>query len=244
MLDAAIRSDKCPPRPKCILIARPEPGATETASRLVLLGYCPIVVPVLEIETRPFVVPDSIAATLLTSRNAIAACPPSLHRRPVFAVGSATAARATQAGFTQVMSADADAHALTRLVAGTLSPAGGSLLLPVGEGQGIEVATALRAHGFHVIRRIAYRAKGITKLPEAAATHLRERTLTAAMFFSGESSRHFVRLLLEAGLTRTVRDVEAVSISAKAAVALRVLPWRCIGIAAKPNQDAMLVLLS
>jgi len=63
------------------------------------------------------------------------------------------------------------------------------------------------------------------------------------MFFSGETSRHFVRLIEAAGLIDSVRDVDAVSISEAAAVPLRSLPWRCIGVAAKPNQDAMLVLL-
>jgi len=63
------------------------------------------------------------------------------------------------------------------------------------------------------------------------------------MFFSGETSRHFVRLLRAAGLVEAVRNVEAVSISERAAVALRPLPWRRISVAAKPNQDAMLALL-
>jgi len=67
--------------------------------------------------------------------------------------------------------------------------------------------------------------------------------VAAAMFFSGETSRHFVRLLRSAGLIDTVQDVEAVSISERAAMALGSLPWRRIRVAAKPNQDAMLALL-
>ena len=228
---------------KRVLITRPEPGATETAGRLLLLGHYPVVAPVLEIDTRNLSAPEAAAATLLTSRNAVAACHPSLHRRPAFAVGAATAALAVQAGFTRVLNANADANTLTGLVADTLSPAAGSLFFPAGQGQGMELATALRQRGFHVIRRIAYRANGVPVLPEAAASHLRQGKLTAAMFFSGETARHFVNLLQLAGLTEAVRDVEAVSISAKAAVALKLLPWRCLGTAAEPNQDAMLVLL-
>jgi uroporphyrinogen-III synthase len=63
------------------------------------------------------------------------------------------------------------------------------------------------------------------------------------MFFSGDTARHFVRLLRAAESGEAVRDVEAVSISERAAVALRALPWRRICVAAKPNQDAMLALL-
>jgi uroporphyrinogen-III synthase len=229
---------------KRILITRPEPGATETAARLTALGFSPILAPVLSIVFREIRVPDGVAATLLTSRNAVAACPRSVHDRPVFAVGTATAMRATDAGFSRVFNADGDAEALAILVADTLSPADGSLFLPTAQGQGGDLATSLRKRRFHVIRRVAYQAVGVPTLPEAAASHLRDHQLAAAMFFSGETARHFVNLVHTAGLCDTVRDVEAVSISERAAVALRPLPWRRISVATRPNQDAMLVLLT
>jgi uroporphyrinogen-III synthase len=229
---------------KRILITRPEPGASQTAARLTAVGLCPVVAPVLAIIARDLHAPGHVAATLLTSRNAVAACPPSLHDRPVFAVGTATAAQATEAGFRRVFNADGDATALASLVADTLSPADGSLFLPTGQGQGAELTESLRRHGFHVIRRVAYQAAGVPALPDSAATHLRQGDLAAVMFFSGETSRHFVRLLRAAALADAVQDVEAVSISERAAVPLRHLPWRRISVAAKPNQDAMLVLLN
>jgi uroporphyrinogen-III synthase len=228
---------------KRVLITRPEPGATETAARLTALGLIPIIAPFLSIVTRDIRAPDRVAATLLTSRNAVFACSPSLHNRPVFAVGTATATQATAAGFSRVFNADGDATTLARLVADTLSPADGSLFLPTGQGQGADLAASLRQRGFHVLRRVAYRVSGVPVLPEPAATHLRQRQLAAAMFFSGETARHFVRLLHAAELSDAVSDVEAVSISERAAMALRGLPWRRISVAAKPNQDAMLVLL-
>jgi uroporphyrinogen-III synthase len=229
---------------KRVLITRPEPGATETAARLTALGLFPIVAPVLSITAKDLWAPDNVAATLLTSRNAVAACPRSLYGRPVFAVGAATATRAAQAGFRQVFNANGDATALASLISETLSPTDGTLFLPAGQGQGAELAASLRQRGFRVLRRIAYQATGVPRLPETAVTHLREGKLAAAMFFSGETSRHFVQLLMAAGLNESVQDVEAVSISERAAMALRPLPWRRINVAAKPNQDAMLVLLT
>ncbi len=227
-----------------VLITRPEPGASQTAARLTALGLCPIVAPVLSIVTRQLRAPARVAATLLTSRNAIAACPASLHDRPVFAVGTATAAQANKAGFKNVFDADGDAAALADLVANTLSPTDGPLFLPSGQGQGTDLAMSLRQRGFHVTRRVAYHARSVPTLPEAAATHLRQGQVTAVLFFSGETARHFVRLLRAAALTEAVRGVEAISISERAAVALRPLPWRRINVAVKPNQDAMLVLLN
>ncbi len=229
---------------KRVLITRPEPGAGETAARVSALGLIPIVAPVIAIIAQNIHPPHRIAATVLTSRNAVAACPSSLHDRPVFAVGTATAARAKEAGFIHVLNADGDSHTLLGLVLETLAPADGTLFLPTGKGQGTELAAALRQRGFHVLRRVAYQAACVPVLPEAAASHLRQRQLAAAMFFSGETSRCFVDLLRSAGLVDAVRDGAAVSISERAAVALRPLPWRCVRVAAKPNQDAMLVLLT
>jgi uroporphyrinogen-III synthase len=228
---------------KRILITRPEPGATETAARLTALGFLPVVAPILSIVAREVSALPRVAATLLTSRNAIAACPPSLHDRPVFAVGTATSVRAFEAGFSRVSNAEGDAAALAGLIARAMSPADGSLFLPAGKGQGTQLAASLRQHGFHVVRRVAYQTTYVPVIPETIETHLRQGRLVAAMFFSAETSRHFVRLLRVAGLTDAVRPVEAVSISEPAAVALRPLLWRRAGVAAKPNQEAMLALL-
>ena len=226
-----------------VLITRPEPGATETAARLSALGFSPIIAPIFSIVTQGIHAPDHVAATLLTSRNAIAACPPSLHDRPVFAVGTATAARASEAGFSRVFSAGGDAEALVSMVSDTLSSNDDTLFLPTGQGQGMTLAASLRRCGFTVLRRVAYRTVSVLALPEAIATLLRHRQAAVAMFFSAEASRHFVNLLQAARLSDAVRHVEAVSISERAAVALRSLPWRRISVAATPNQDAMLVLL-
>jgi uroporphyrinogen-III synthase len=228
---------------KRVLITRPEPGATQTAARLTALGFFPIVAPLLSIIPRAVRPPDHLAATVLTSRNAVPACPPSVHDRLAFAVGTATAAVATAAGFNRVFSADADAMALANLVAHTLSPAEGTLFLPTAQGQGRELAASLRQFGFRVLRRVAYQATPVSSLSQTAALCLSQGQVGAAMFFSGETSRHFVRLLRAAGLVEAVRNVEAVSISERAAMALRPLPWRRISVAAKPNQDAMLALL-
>jgi uroporphyrinogen-III synthase len=197
----------------------------------------------MSITARAFRPPDRSAAVILTSRNAVQPCLSSLHGRPVFAVGSATAKAATEAGFSRVFDADGDAAALTSLIANTLSPNDGTLLLPVGQGQGSELAASLRQRGFRVLRRVAYQAAPVDAFPEAARSWLDKRQVATAMFFSGEASRHFVRLLRVAGLAEAIRDIEAVSISERAAVALRSLPWRRILVASKPNQDAMLALL-
>jgi uroporphyrinogen-III synthase len=226
-----------------VLITRSEPGASQTAVRLSALGFLPIVAPILSIvpqEVRP---PARWAGTVLTSQNAVHSCPPSTHDRPVFAVGTATANEAVNAGFSRVLDANGDATALANLIANTLSPQSGTLLLPAAQGQGAQLAASLRQRGFRVLRRVAYRAAPVPSLPPAAVSALESGQVAVMLFFSGETSRHFVRLLSAANLVDSVLNVEAVAISERATVPLRALPWRRIQIAAKPNQDAMLALL-
>jgi uroporphyrinogen-III synthase len=231
---------------KRILVTRPEPGASQTAERLVALGFSPVVAPVLAIMSTgaDFRLPDRLAATLVTSRNAVSACPTACRERPVFAVGSATAACAAEAGFTNVIDADGDAMALAAVVEAALSPKDGSLFFPTARSQGFPLVNCLRQRGYRVIRRVAYEAMPVPALSREAVSDLQQKRLTAALFFSTETARHFVRLVLEAGLGGAVNNVEAVSISERAAMPLRKLPWRHISVAVKPNQEAILALLT
>jgi len=228
-----------------VLITRPEPGAGETAARVLALGYRPVVAPLLEIHVRPVPLPPSccVQAILATSGSAIPALPASHRDLPLFAVGAATAARARTAGFASVTSADGDSAALAELVGRSCERSAGPLLLPCGRDQGQALASDLRARGFSVIRRVVYAAAPATVLPATARDAFTSGALTAAMFFSAETARQCVRLLRAARLRHAVSGVDALAISRPAAVALEVLPWRRVRIAAQPNQDAMLALL-
>lgn len=245
--------------PKGVLVTRPEPGAAETASRLRGMGLVPVVAPVLRIAAvaARFPAPDRIAAIVVPSSNALPALTGLLGAEipgteilgteilgtKILAVGDATARRAEAAGFTCVESAGRDAKALVALAQRTVSPAQGVLLLAAGKGQSLALAKDLRRCGYKVLRRAVYAAIPVPRLPEAAATALHEGLLRAALFFSAETARHFVRLTQAADLAEHCRGVSAVAIGLPAAVALGALPWRRVDVAANPNQDEMLALL-
>ncbi len=146
-------------------------------------------------------------------------------------------------GFDRVVSAAGDAMALAHLIVQDCRPADGTLLLASGQGQGLSLAATLRQAGFRVQRRAVYRTEPVRALPAAAIAALRARRVRAALFFSAESARTFVRLCRAADLAEAVRTVDALAIGAAAGVALQILPWRRVGVAAKPTQDAMLALL-
>jgi uroporphyrinogen-III synthase len=238
--------DRMPDRTRIgVLITRPEPGAAETASRVAALGLRPVLAPLLEIRVRPAMLPASgrLQAVLIASGNALAGLPTAYHALPLLAVGDASAARAGAAGFTEVLSADGDADALAVLASAHCDPSGLPLLLAAGRGQSLTLAAALRARGFRVIRRAVYAATPVRLMPEPAAAALREKGLRAVLFFSAETARQFVRLLIRSGLREAVRGIDACAIGQPAATAIDTLPWRRVLRAAKPTQDAMLALL-
>ena len=226
--------------PSAVLITRPEPGAAETAERVAVLGWRPVLAPALVLAPRPFR-PAPAQALLLTSRAAARALSP--WNIPVIAVGEATAEAARAQGFQQVRAADGDAAALAALCARELDPAAGPLLLAVGEGYSLDLASALRGHGFRVTRRIAYIAEEAGEFPAFATTALRNREVSSALFFSPRSAGCSVRTLIASGLSEALRGIEAIAISPRVAAVLDGLPWRSVRTARRPDQDHILELL-
>lgn len=224
-----------------MLVTRPAAAGLELAARLEQGGWQPVLAPLLRIETFAPSAPRQVAATLVTSGNAVPAIPPAMRERPVLAVGDATAALARAQGCADVRSASGDASALARLAAGQLSTPGPLLLLS-GRGQGAQLATVLRGSGFHVHRRTAYAARPVTEIPQAALDGLRAGTLRAAPFLSAETARTFVRLLPPA-LHPALAEIDALAIGEPAAAALRPLPWRRILVSGAPTLEALLDLL-
>ncbi|HUB48776.1 MAG TPA: uroporphyrinogen-III synthase [Acetobacteraceae bacterium] len=231
--------------PSAILITRPEPGASDTATRVAALGFEPVLSPVLHIQTMSTALPSEakVAAALVTSGNAVDALPPAWRATCLLTVGDATAARARAAGFRDVRSAGGDADALAALVIRELPAGTGPLLLASGRGQGQALAATLRRSGYRVIRRVVYAALPAPELAPAAVAALRAGQVRAVLFFSAETARHFVRLVRGAGLVAMLGTVDAISIGRAAGVALEAASWRDIRVAARPNQDEMLALL-
>lgn len=228
-----------------VLITRPEPGAAETAARVAALGLQPVLAPGLVLAPATLVAPQRAQAVLLTSRAAARALPDL--GLPILAVGTGTAAEATARGFGPVAAAAGDAAALAGLAAARLDPAAGPLLLAVGAGYGQDLALALRARGFRVLRRIAYRATAPASLPPGALEALGAGQIVAALFFSPRSAECAITLLRQAGLASWAAGITALAISPRVAErarsALAPATWGRIGTAARPEQDLLVDML-
>jgi uroporphyrinogen-III synthase len=223
-----------------VLITRPRGEAQATADRISAAGYQPVIAPLMHVHFKPTVTPPGTQAILVTSGNGLPGLTASA--TPLLAVGDATAARARQAGFTNVLSANGDAAALAQLVRAHLDPSGGPLLLACGRGQGAPLCKDLRQAGFPVHRRVTYEAVPVTAFPPAAESALRDGNVHAAIFLSGQTAAIFARLLPSA-LTPRLGNVFALAIGKTAADALNHLPWRQVRLARNPTLDDVLAQL-
>jgi uroporphyrinogen-III synthase len=233
------------PEAASVLVTRPEPGGSETAARVAALGWTPVLAPALVLASRDFVIPRA-QAVLLASRAGARALPAPVPGLPVLAVGEATAAEARGRGWQATVAAGTAEH-LVALAAETLDPAGGPLLLAVGEGYSLELAAKLRARGFRVVRRIAYAARPAERLPENAIAALASGAVGKVLFHSPRSALCAITLIRAAGIVAACRRMEVLAISARvaeaAAAALAPLAWRSLRIAARPDEDGLMELL-
>ncbi len=220
-----------------ILITRPEPGASATAARLAALGHDPVLAPCLEITRLPWRLTEPAAALIVTSAQAIPSLPAALHNIPVFCVGDATAARLRTAGFTRVESASGNADDLLRLITARRLP--GLHVMAVGQRHGLALAKQLREAGVAVLRRTAYAAKPLAALPAGAASALATRQIQAALFYSAESVRAFLRLK-----PPHTASITAYALSKAVATPLAPLPWAAIHVALAPTEADLLALMT
>ena len=206
-------------------------------------GFAPIAASLFSIMRRPPLarLPTGAQAVLVTSAHALAGLDPS-QVSMLMAVGDTTAARARRLGIRAVLSAGGDAASLLALCRARLAPGKGALVLVCGEGQGLRLATELRAAGFRVVRRVVYAQAPAASLPEPAREALGGGRLRAATFMSVSASLAFARLL-PAGLRPALGSVDALAISQAAARPVSALPWRSVRVAVRPTAEDVLALL-
>jgi uroporphyrinogen-III synthase len=220
-----------------VLVTRPEPQATVTASLLRARGHVAHKCPVARIERLAPALPpaEAVDAIILTSANAAFALA-AYADLPVFAVGEATARAARAAGAGQVTVALGDWQSLARLLAGSDGPPAGARLLHL---SGAEVrgdlAGAASAAGFVVERRVVYAARAVDWLDRATLALLAGEALDAVLFFSPAHATIWRRLVDRAAIADRLFPLAAIALSEAVAEPLKILPWRRLGVAAAPE---------
>ena len=229
------------------LVTRPRAEAAGLAAALAERGIEAIVEPLLDIHYRDVSAPDlaGVQAILCTSTNGVRALArlSSERKRPLFAVGETTAARARSEGFARVESAGGNVADLARLVRARLCPGAGRLLHVAGTEIAGDLVGALGADGFAIERAVLYEARPAAALNAGTVRALAAGFVDFALFFSPRTAAVFAALAERAGLVGELRGLTAISISAAADKALAGLAIRERCIAGSPDQPGLLAAL-
>jgi uroporphyrinogen-III synthase len=213
-----------------LLILRPRPGADETAARARALGLDPVVAPLFTVQALPWTPPPAAEfdAIMLTSANAARRAGAGLTAflgLPCYAVGEATAAAASDAGFTDVR----------------VGPEDGVALLMTMEADGITRALhpcgadhiTLEPAEMRITRMPVYEAQAVESLPPDVAAALAGDVV--ALLHSARAAQLFGTLVAD----RSAITVAAISPrTARAAGS----GWRRVAVAAEPRDHALLAL--
>lgn len=228
-------------QPLKVWITRAEPGASATAGRVRGLGHAPLVAPLLIVEPEPPAAIDlsGVAAFAFSSANGVRAFAGRSAERtlPVYAVGSATAEAACEAGFTQVVHFDGDVHDLAEGLAAHAAQIRGVVLHPGASEPAGDLAGALAGRGVTVRRLALYR----TVAPLIGPDHLAALAAAdAALVHSPKGGAALAGALHAHGRT----GLRVLAISEAALRPLAGLPLGSSAVAARPRESDLLALLS
>ncbi|MGQ0660061.1 uroporphyrinogen-III synthase [Sphingosinicella sp.] len=213
-----------------LLILRPQPGANETAARAQTLGLYPIVAPLFTVHALAWEPPAAgeFDAIMLTSANAARRAGAGLSAflgLPCYAVGEATAAAASDAGFTDVRIGPEDGVALLMTMeAGGIARA----LHPCGADH-----VTLEPAEMRIVRIPVYEAQAVEALPPHAEAALAGDAV--ALLHSARAARLFGAL---------VGDRSRIAVAAISPRTARAAGsgWRQVAVAAEPRDHALLAL--
>ena len=208
-----------------LLILRPEPGASATATKARALGFYPVVAPLFEICTTDWDAPDPAGydAVMLTSANAARHGGAHIARfthLPLYAVGAATADAARALGFERIKMGNKDATALLAQIAAD------------GHQHVLHLAgkhhRAAAHHDLQIERHIAYESALITPAPALPDT-------AYILLHSPRAAERLAEIIAPA--TRSSRTLIAISDATAQAAGTG---WAAIHTASAPNDDALL----
>ncbi|MDX8531780.1 uroporphyrinogen-III synthase [Mesorhizobium sp. VK25A] len=231
-----------------VLVTRPEPGASRTARRLETLGFQPVLLPLTETSALPVeaTIGGDAVAVAVTSANAVRHAPQALVAAlaglPCHAVGKRTAEACRAAGFLSVTEGPGDAEALADAIAGGL--AGKAIVYLCGRVRFPVFEQRLAAAGVQVQAIETYDTAGIDYDDADVVARLSGRSVEAALLYSAKASAALVGLMARPTLRHLFGKTQFLALSVRVAEPVERVAGNRVRIASKPEEDALLALLS
>ena len=233
-----------------VLVTRPQPEADTLCRQLTAMGHTAIVDPLLSVEHLDFEVrePASIAATIVTSRNALRALERKpdvlsvLQSLPLFAVGGATAGLARELGFDETVEGPGNAQQLVPVIATRIAPSDGVLLSLAAEEKAFDLAGSLRAQGYRLSELTVYRTVAATLLRPGTLAALNSGALDAVILMSARTAAAYARLIVQHNQRTNIGNIAHLCLSQSVAEELSPLAPLIVRKAAYPNLEELLAL--
>jgi uroporphyrinogen-III synthase len=230
-----------------VLVTRPLPEGARTATALRERGHDVLLAPLMQVRPVPAVLTGTWSAVIVTSANAPRALTPSqlgpLLALPLYAVGERSAQAARAAGFREVRTPHGDADALMHLIAERYANESAPYLYLAGEHRAADIEGALAARGIKVKTVVVYR-NITTGFPPELFDAVEKRALDAVLHFSRRSAENFVAGAKAAGLLAQALTPKHLCLSAQVAEPLQAAGAGQVAIARRPDETALLELLS
>ncbi len=217
-----------------VLVTRPEPGASKTATRLIALGFDVRKLPLTRIVGLPFLVPAGpFDAAIITSPQALHNVDVTLLGLPLYTVGQASTAAAREAGFKSVKTSGGDVAQLVETIRANL-PLNSHLLYLCGKVRRLDLEAALAAHALTAVE--TYDAQII----DYPAVDLPQ--LDLVLLTSVQSAAQIVTLMARLQLNASFAKAQFLCLSQRIADGLAGVPTCRIHISTRPDEDSLLNL--
>lgn len=231
-----------------VLVTRPEPGASRTARRLQDMGFQPILLPLTETVALPVdagLIPDEAVAVAVTSANAVRHASKeviaALAALPCHAVGARTAEAARKMGFLSVIEGSGDAETLAGSIASALP--GKAIVYLCGRVRFPVFEQRLEAGGVQVRVVETYDTLPVPYSDETILALLSGQPVDAVLLYSAKAAAAMQALTKRPALQEAFEKTRFFALSARIAAAFNDSAGKAIGIAAQPDEEALLALL-
>lgn len=233
---------------RSVLITRPQPVASLLAKKLEEGGFSPYLSPMMEYVPLEGALDDlnTFQAVIFTSAQAVISFTERTDDRRLIAlaVGDATAAAATRAGFSKVFSAKGDSGDMVRLIRDKAPTLGLARILHIcSDDTPNYIGDTIANLGVDVVRRPLYKAQLLDTFTDETARALRQGGIDAVVFFSARAAERFVSLVKKEGLESHNLNLTAVCISPRVAAHIKGVPWLTLRVASHPSLESVLDVL-
>ena len=238
-----------------VLVTRPHPDGETTAASLRARGFAVMSAPMLRFEPMPFRNDENAnyGAIIATSANALRGVEPQLAgsallKLPLLAVGEHTAAAASHAGFTKVITATGDGAALRDLVlerakSKKLKKAS-PLLYLAGADLARDLAGELSKDGFTVVTQTTYKMVPAKSLPREVCDAFVAGEIEAVLHYSRRSARAFLDAARDGGVEISALALPQCCISAGVAAIVREAGASQVAVASSADENALFEALT